>query len=75
MDAQIADATHCVMTYNVLSHLKAIHDYETIGRLFSEVSKQWVKPTIMQRFWKHLYQAIKDLDELINENVDCLIHK
>jgi hypothetical protein len=74
LDAQIADATHCLMVFNMLSQLKAIHAYETIGGLFSEVSKQWIKPTIMQRFWKHLYQAIKDLAELINEDVDCLIH-
>jgi len=50
-DAHIADITQTLLAYNHLSHLQMIHEHLTIGGLFREVSRSWVKPTIMQRIW------------------------
>jgi hypothetical protein len=58
---QIADATHILMAYNMLSHMKAINDHESIGQLFGEISDNWIKPTIMQKFWKVISEALSTL--------------
>lgn len=73
-DAQISDLTFSLMAYNCLSQLKAIRKHQSIGALFETVSKNWVSPNLMQRFWKHLYEAIRKLAELINAEFQELIN-
>jgi hypothetical protein len=73
-DAQISDATQCLMSYNILSHLKAIEEYQSIGALFEQCENQWLKPTLMQRFWKIFYQIIAELAQLIAKTVDELLN-
>jgi len=51
-DGQISDATTSLICYNVLSHIKAINDHQSIGYLFSNISQQSLHPTIMQKFWQ-----------------------
>lgn len=72
-DAQISDTTQCLMCYNMLSHIKAINDHQSIGSLFREVSQNWLKPTIMNKFWNEFYKVIKELAELLCKPVDDLI--
>jgi len=72
-DGQISDATTSLMCYNVLSHLKAIEQHQSIGYLFSKLSQQWLQPTIMQKFWQQFYWAIQQLAELINKPVEQII--
>ncbi len=45
------------------------NDHQSIGMLFEQVSQQWLKPTIMQNFWKEFYQAIQNLSEIISTSV------
>lgn len=73
-DAQVAHTTQCLMAYNYLSHLKAARDYETIGCLFRELSTQWLKPTIMERFWKHLFTIITRIASLMNDTFENLFN-
>ncbi len=49
------------------------NDYPSIGALYEETSRQWLKPTLMKRFWEALYQAIKKLAEILTKPVDELI--
>ena len=72
-DAQICDATQTLLCYNVLSHTKAINDYQSIGMLFKEASSQWLKPTLMKRFWNSIYEVIKKMAELLVKPIDELI--
>jgi len=72
-DAQISDATQCLMCYNILSHMKAINDHQSIGALFNQVSQQWLKPTLMNKFWEQLYEALKHLAEIIAKPIDEII--
>jgi hypothetical protein len=74
-DAHISDATHALMAYNYLSHLKALENYTTIGGIFNEISKQWVKPSIMDRFWKHIYTIMSEIAELFELSLNDLIEK
>jgi Transposase DDE domain len=72
-DAQIADCTHSLMAYNYLSNIQAVHDYETIGHLFADVSQNWVKPTFMKRFWNYFLGFIAKLAELVQKSADDLL--
>lgn len=72
-DAQIADCTHSLMAYNYLSHIQAVHDYETIGHLFADVSQNWVKPTFMKRFWDYFLGFIAKLAELVQKSTEDLL--
>jgi len=73
-DGQISDATQCLLAYNILSHQKAINDHQSIGMLFNKISKQWLKPTMMQKFWKEFYSVIKKIAEMIDVEFDKLLN-
>jgi DDE family transposase len=72
-DAQISDITFCLMSYNHLSQIKAINEYQSIGFLFQEISQNQISPTLMQRFWTQHYVAMQRLANLIDKNVDELL--
>src|SRR5690625_2808 len=72
-DGQIADATLSLMAYNELSHQKAMNDYESIGHLFQEVSQDWLKPNLIERFWSYLYEPLLEISEAINKDIQELI--
>ena len=74
-DAQIADATQSIMAYNYISQIKAVQEHQSIGQLFAEISKQYLSPTIMEKFWKLLFQCIIELAELFEKSVDELLEK
>jgi len=71
-DGQIADATHILMAYNMLSHIKAIEDHQTIGQLFGAISQNWLKPTIMQKFWRIVTEALTVLADFLGTPIDDL---
>src|SRR5690625_3141671 len=73
LDGQIADATLALMAYNELSHQKAINDYESIGHLFEQVSQDWLKPNLIERFWSYLYELLLEISEAFNKDIQELI--
>ncbi len=73
-DGQISDAALSLMVYNELSHQKAINDYESIGYLFAEVSQDWLKPNIIERFWSYLYELLLEISEAFNKDIQELIN-
>src|SRR5690606_7197101 len=78
-NAQIADTTFTLMAYNALSHSKAIENYQSIGQLFEHISRNWLTPTLMERYWKYIYDLLHQICEVfeidINTMVDRLISK
>ena len=74
-DAQISDITMCLAAYNHLSQVKAVNDYQSIGNLFDEISRQQLSPTLMQRFWNELYAAIQEIAALVDTNFDVLLKR
>lgn len=72
-DAQIADSTHALMAYNYLSHILTVHNHETIGQLFAEVSQNWLQPTLMKRFWDYFLGFLTDLADLVQKSLDDLL--
>ena len=73
-DGQISDLTCCLMAYNHLSSIKALTKYQSIGLLFHKVSKNWISPNLMQRFWNHLFQIIQQIAALVDKNFNDLLN-
>ena len=76
--SQIASAALCCIQYNILSVAKRFSDYETIGGLFREVSKETVQISVAQQIWgilQELITAIASVFGLLDEEVyDAVIN-
>ena len=77
--SQIAAATLCCIQYNILSVARRFSDYETIGGLFREVSKETVQLSAAQQIWgmlQELVTAIAEAFGLLDEEIyDAVINK
>ena len=77
--SQIAAATLCCIQYNILSVARRFSDYETIGGLFREVSKETVQLSVAQQIWgmlQELVTAIAEAFGLLDEEIyDAVINK
>ena len=76
--SQIAAATLCCIQYNILSVAKRFSDYETIGGLFRDISKETVQLSVAQQIWgilQELVTAIATVFGLLDEEVyDAVIN-
>ena len=73
-DGQISDLTCCLMAFNHLSNIKALTKYQSIGSIFDQISKSWISPNLMQRFWDHIYLIIQQIAILVDKNFDELLN-
>ena len=77
--SQIAAATLCCIQYNILSVARRFSDYENIGGLFREVSKETVQLSVAQQIWgmlQELVTAIAEAFGLLDEEIyDAVINK
>lgn len=77
--SQIAAATICAIQYSLLSTARRFSDYETIGEIFREVSKETVQVSVAQQIWgvlQQLVNAIADAFGLLDEEIyDVIINK
>lgn len=55
---QITAATLCYIQYNILSVARRFNDYETIGGLFREISKECVQFSVAQQIWGMLQELV-----------------
>jgi hypothetical protein len=72
-DAHISDATHTLMAFNYMSQVKTINEHESIGALFRDVSKNWLRPNIMQKFWNSFFNVFEKLALLFDKSIDDII--
>lgn len=76
---QIAATALCCLQYNILSVARRFSDYETIGGIFREVSRETIQLSVAQQIWEHmqeLVEAIADLLDLLDEEIyDLLINR
>lgn len=76
--AQIAAATICAIQYNLLSVARRFSDFETIGELFREVSRETIQVSVAQQIWgmmQELVDAIADAFGLLDEEIyDVIIN-
>lgn len=77
--AQIAASTICAIQYNLLSTARRFSDYETIGELFREVSRETIQLSVAQQIWgvlQELVNAIADAFGLTDEEIyDVIINE
>ncbi|MBQ9436606.1 MAG: transposase [Bacteroidales bacterium] len=76
---QVAATSICAIQYNLLSLAKRFMDYETIGSLFREISKETVKQSIAQQLWgkvQEMLTAVAKVYGLVDENLyDIIINR
>jgi len=77
--AQIAASSICAIQYNLLSTARRFSDYETIGELFREVSRETIQLSVAQQIWgvlQELVNAIADAFGLMDEEIyDVIINE
>lgn len=56
--SQIASAALCCIQYNILSVAKRFSDYETIGGLFRDISKETIQLSVAQQIWGALQELV-----------------
>lgn len=61
------------MAYNYLSLEKTVHQNESLGGLFAKVAQSWIKPNLMQEFWKQTYQLIEQIAQTLQIEFDKLL--
>lgn len=72
--AQIADHTISLMAYNYMSLNKCKNDYESIEALFKTMKQNWIRPTVMEKFWKMLYSFALKLANKFGRTVDFILN-
>lgn len=76
---QIAATSICAIQYNLLSLAKRFMDYETVGGLFREISKETVRQSIAQQLWgkvQEMLTAIAEVCGLVDEDLyEIIINK
>ena len=77
--SQIAAATLCCLQYNVLSVARRFSDYETIGGMFREVTRDTIQLSVAQQIWgmlQELVTAIAEAFDLLDEEIyDAVINR
>ena len=63
---QIAGVSLCILQYNILSYVKRNESYETIGGLFSEITKNTVELSVAERIWLLIVDVINVIAEALN---------
>lgn len=74
-DAQIADATIVMIQYIMLALHKRINNYETIGQLFKQQSRQLVELTIAERIWYLILEIITEICDILEVDPEHLFEK
>ena len=76
---QIAATSICAIQFNLLSMAKRFMDYETIGGLFREISKETLKQSVAQQLWgkvQEMLTAVAEVCGLADEDLyDIIINK
>lgn len=77
--SQIAAATLCCLQYDILSVARRFSDYETIGGLFREITRETVQLSVAQQIWgilQDLVTAIARVFGLLDEEIyDAVINQ
>lgn len=77
--SQIAAATLCCIQYDILSVAKRFSNYETIGGIFREITRETVQLSVAQQIWgilQELVTAIARVFGLLDEEIyDAVINQ
>lgn len=72
---QISDHSICLMAYNFLSTYKCVNEHESIGMLFEQIKQDWIRPTIMEKFWQTILKIAETISQIFNIELDDVMEK
>lgn len=72
-DAQIADTTLTIITYNLLSSIRAVNEYKSIGGLFEKISGETITPNLIDRINSLLEQTMEILIDVLEVDVYAIL--
>ena len=77
--AQIASTSLVALQYNILSAVKRFMDYETIGELFRQVTKDSHELTISERIWQAILEFVAAITKVFSiddeEVLDAMVNE
>jgi hypothetical protein len=74
-DAQIADATICMMQYIILSLAKRWLDYESMGELFRQAGTETLELTVVEKIWGYLLEFIAWIADIFEIDMEEILNK
>lgn len=72
-DAQIAETTLSLILYAMLSFHKRVSSYETLGGMFSTLSRTLIEANLAQRIWAIFCDLLEHVVERLEVNVEKLM--
>ena len=72
-DAQIAYVALCMLQYNLLSVVKRLNAYETMGALFREIQAESLELTIAERIHQIITELMMELAEIFDADIEMLM--
>ncbi|MBR6338696.1 MAG: IS4 family transposase, partial [Alloprevotella sp.] len=77
--AQIASTSLVALQYNILSAVKRFMDYETIGEIFRQVTKDSHELTISERIWQAILEFVAAITKVFSiddeEVLDAMVNE
>lgn len=73
--SQISGISICMLQYNILNHVKRKEDYETIGRLFAEVTKGADELSVTEKIWLLIVEIVNIIAETLQADAMVLTEK
>lgn len=74
-DAQIADTTISIISFNMFSVARRFTSYETLGGLFKATSIMFVEMTICQRLWGLFQELLRIIADIFDIDFEELMQK
>jgi len=74
-DAQIADTTIGIISFNMFSVARRFTSYETLGELFRETSIMLLEMTICQRLWGLFQELLRIIADIFDVDFEELMQK
>ncbi|GHT18113.1 IS4 family transposase ISDha5 [Bacteroidia bacterium] len=72
-DAQIAATTLCMLQFNLLSAVKRLENYESLGALFRHTKSETLEQTVKERIWLIITQIVAKIEKYFNFDSDFII--
>lgn len=74
-DAQIAATTISLIQYNILSLVRRINDYETVGGLLAEAMDEALEKTVLMQILDILISLIREIADFFESDMETILEK
>lgn len=74
-DAQIAATTISLIQYNILSLVRGVNEYQTIGGLLAEAMDQALEKTVLMQILEIIISLIKEIADFFESDMETILEK